>query len=123
MYINIEDFLRGDNSYLMPIRYSYKDIKRITEGFKIKLGSGGFGSVFKGQLRIGRLVAVKVLDKAKASGQDFINEVATIGTTHHVNVVQLIGFCVDGSKCALIYEFMPKDLLKSTFFHMKRVLP
>ncbi|KAF1871359.1 hypothetical protein Lal_00020152 [Lupinus albus] len=82
----IINFLRGDNSYLMPIRYSYKDIKRITEGFKIKLGSGGFGSVFKGQLRIGRLVAVKVLDKAKASGQDFINEVATIGTTHHVNV-------------------------------------
>ncbi|CAL0319495.1 unnamed protein product [Lupinus luteus] len=116
MYINIEDFLRGDNGYMMPIRYSYKDIKRITEGFKIKLGSGGFGSVFKGQLRSGRLVAVKVLDKAKASGQDFINEVATIGTTHHVNVVQLIGFCVDGSKRALIYEFMPNGSLEKYIF-------
>ncbi|XP_019417734.1 PREDICTED: rust resistance kinase Lr10-like [Lupinus angustifolius] len=116
MYINIEDFLRGDNSYMMPIRYSYKDIKRITEGFKIKLGSGGFGSVFKGQLRSGRVVAVKVLNKAKESGQDFINEVATIGTTHHVNVVQLIGFCVDGSKRALIYEFMPNGSLEKYIF-------
>ncbi|KAK7282586.1 hypothetical protein RIF29_11487 [Crotalaria pallida] len=100
----------------MPLRYSYKDIKRITEGFKIKLGNGGYGSVFKGKLRSGRVVAVKVLDKGKASGQDFINEVATIGTIHHVNVVQLIGFCIEGSKRALIYEFMPNGSLEKYIF-------
>lgn len=100
----------------MPIRFSYKDIKRITNGFKIKLGNGGYGSVFKGKLRSGRLVAVKLLDKAKANGQEFINEVATIGTIHHVNVVQLIGFCVEGSKRALIYEFMPNGSLEKYIF-------
>jgi len=119
MYEGIEDFLRSNND-IMPIRYSYKDIKKITEQFKTKLGNGGYGFVYKGQLRSGRLVAVKLLDKAKSNGQDFINEVATIGRIHHVNVVQLIGFCVEGSKRALIYEFMPNGSLeKYIFSHTK----
>jgi serine/threonine protein kinase len=115
MYAGIESFLRRDNS-IMPVRYSYKDIKKITKQFKTKLGSGGYGSVFKGQLRSGRLVAVKLLDKAKSDGQDFINEIATIGRIHHLNVVQLIGFCVEGSKRALIYEFMPNGSLEKYIF-------
>ncbi|MCI30553.1 kinase-like protein, partial [Trifolium medium] len=85
MYDGIEYFLCSDNN-IMPIRYSYKDINKITEQFKIKLGNGGYGSVFKGKLRSGRLVAVKLLDKAKSNGQDFVNEVATIGRIHHINV-------------------------------------
>ncbi|AES59898.2 receptor-like kinase [Medicago truncatula] len=119
MYDGVEDFLSSDNS-IIPIRYSYRDIKKITEQFKTKLGNGGYGSVFKGQLRSGRLVAVKLLDKAKSSDQDFVNEVATIGRIHHVNVVQLIGFCVEGSKRVLIYEFMPNGSLeKYIFSHTK----
>ena len=47
-----------------------------------------------------------MLDESKVNGQDFINEVATIGRIHHMNVVQLIGFCAKGPKCALMYEFM-----------------
>jgi serine/threonine protein kinase len=100
----------------MPIRYSYKEIKKITEQFKTKLGNGGYGSVFKGQLRSGRLVAVKLLDKGKSNDDDFINEVATIGRIHHVNVVQLIGFCVEGSERALIYEFMSNGSLEKYIF-------
>ncbi|KAI9074571.1 hypothetical protein K1719_043412 [Acacia pycnantha] len=115
MYNNIEEFLHSDNN-IMPIRYSYRDIKKMTKGFKIKLGKGGYGSVFKGQLRSGRHVAVKVLDKAEANGQDFINEVATLGRIHHVNVVQLIGYCVEGSKRALIYEFMQNGSLDKYIF-------
>ncbi|KAF7816704.1 putative glycerophosphodiester phosphodiesterase, protein kinase RLK-Pelle-LRK10L-2 family [Senna tora] len=110
MYDNIEDFLQADNS-IVPIRYSYKDIKKMTQAFKVKLGKGGYGSVFRGQLQSGRLVAVKMLDKAEAQGQDFINEVATLGRIHHVNVVHLVGYCVDGSKRALIYEFMKNGSL------------
>ncbi|KAF3433887.1 hypothetical protein FNV43_RR24990 [Rhamnella rubrinervis] len=90
----------------MPIRYSYSNIRKMTQGFKDKLGEGGYGSVYKGNLRSGRLVAIKILEKTKANGQDFINEVATIGRIHHVNVVQLVGFCVEGSKRALVYDFM-----------------
>jgi hypothetical protein len=111
IYENIEDFLQGNS--LMPIRYSYKEIKNMTRGFKDKLGEGGYGKVYKGKLRSGPLVAIKMLGKAKGnqSGQDFINEVATIGRIHHTNVVRLIGFCVEGSKRALVYEFMPNSSL------------
>ncbi|CAJ2674598.1 unnamed protein product [Trifolium pratense] len=109
MYENIEVFLRG--STLTPIRYSYKEIKTMTRSFRDKLGEGGFGAVYKGKLRSGPFVAIKMLSKSKGNGQDFINEVATIGRIHHTNVVQLIGFCFEGSKRALVYEFMPNGSL------------
>ncbi|TYJ47245.1 hypothetical protein E1A91_A02G174700v1 [Gossypium mustelinum] len=81
-----------------------------------KLGEGGYGSVFKGKLRSNLLVAVKLLGKAKTNGQDFISEVATIGRIHHVNVAKLVGFCVEGSKQALVYDFMPNGSLDKIIF-------
>ncbi|XP_068343675.1 rust resistance kinase Lr10-like [Pyrus communis] len=110
MYSTIEDFLQCNNNF-MPIRYSYSEIKKMTCKFNDKLGEGGFGSVFKGKLRSGRFVAIKVLSKPKANGQDFISEIVTIGRIHHANVVQLVGYCVDGSKRALVYDFMPNGSL------------
>ncbi|XP_058206148.1 rust resistance kinase Lr10-like [Rhododendron vialii] len=84
----------------------------MTNGFRDKLGEGGYGSVYKGKLRSGPPVAVKMLSKPKANGQEFINEVATIGRIHHVNVVQLIGYCAERSKRALLYDFMPNGSLE-----------
>ncbi|GLT29048.1 hypothetical protein SLA2020_039380 [Shorea laevis] len=115
MYNSIEEFLQSNNN-LMPVRYSYSKIKKMTNGFKEKLGEGGFGQVYKAKLQSGRLAAIKMLGKSKATGQDFINEVATIGRIHHVNVVQMIGFCVEGSKRALVYDFMPNGSLDKHIF-------
>ncbi|KAK4362955.1 hypothetical protein RND71_018196 [Anisodus tanguticus] len=105
MYQSIEDFLQIQSN-LLPIKYSYSEIKKMTNKFKEKLGEGAYGTVFKGKLRSGPFVAVKMMHKSMASGQEFISEVSTIGRIHHVNVVQLVGFCVEGSKRALVYEFM-----------------
>ncbi|KAG6655969.1 hypothetical protein CIPAW_05G253600 [Carya illinoinensis] len=99
MYNAIEEFLQKHND-LVPIRYSYSEVKKMT----------------KGTLQSGQLVAVKMLGKSKANGQEFISEVATIGTIHHVNIVQLIGFCVEGSKRALVYEFMSNGSLNKYIF-------
>ncbi|XP_056163014.1 rust resistance kinase Lr10-like [Syzygium oleosum] len=112
---NVEDFLQSNNNFL-PIRYRYSDIKKITGGHKVKLGKGGYGSMFKGKLRSGGEVAIKILKKGKANGQDFISEVATIGRIHHVNVVELIGFCFEGSKQALVYDFMHNGSLDKHIF-------
>ncbi|XP_048421961.1 rust resistance kinase Lr10-like [Pyrus x bretschneideri] len=122
MYSTIEDFLQRDKNF-MPIRYSYSDIKKMTRKFKDKLGEGGYGSVFKGKLRSGRFVAIKVLGKSKANGQDFISEIATIGRIHHANVVRLVGYCVEGSKRALVYEFMANGSLDKYIYSKEGSVP
>ncbi|CAN4078463.1 unnamed protein product [Withania somnifera] len=106
MYDRIEGFLQTQINF-MPIRYSYYNIKKMTGGFKENLGEGGYGSIYKGKLRSGRDAAVKMLSKPKAGNQDFMNEVATIGRIHHVNVVGLVGYCVEETKRALVYDFIP----------------
>ncbi|KAK7266887.1 hypothetical protein RIF29_19547 [Crotalaria pallida] len=122
MYENIENFLLDNN--LNPIRYEYKEIKKMTGGFKVKLGQGGFGAVYKGKLRSGLDVAIKMLSKFNDNnGQDFISEVATIGRIHHVNVVRLVGYCVEGKKRALVYEFMPNGSLDKYIFSREDNVP
>uniref|UniRef100_A0A6N2NAV7 Protein kinase domain-containing protein n=1 Tax=Salix viminalis TaxID=40686 RepID=A0A6N2NAV7_SALVM len=103
MYDNIEKFLQSHDNDLVPIRYTYSEIKKITNGFKNKLGEGGFGSVFVW------CAAVKLLGNSKANGQDFINE--------------LLGVSVEGSKRALIYEFMPNGSLEKYIFSRQGSVP
>ncbi|KAG1327393.1 LEAF RUST 10 DISEASE-RESISTANCE LOCUS RECEPTOR-LIKE PROTEIN KINASE-like 2.1 [Cocos nucifera] len=107
----VENFLKNCEP-MSPKRYRYADIKRMTKCFKFQLGQGGYGSVYKGWLEDGRKVAVKVLTDSKGNGEEFINEVACIGRTYHVNIVTLLGFCSKGSKRALVYEFMPNGSLE-----------
>ncbi|XP_042487652.1 rust resistance kinase Lr10-like isoform X2 [Macadamia integrifolia] len=114
--VRILKFL-DDYKALKPSRYTFADIKRITNQFKEKLGQGGYGSVYKGKLSNEILVAVKVLiNNSTRDGEDFINEVATIGTIHHINVVRLVGFCADGYRRALVYEFLPNESLEKFIF-------
>ncbi|KAL8486885.1 hypothetical protein ACS0TY_023541 [Phlomoides rotata] len=116
----IEDFLQSENN-LMPIRYSYSEIKKMTRGFREKLGQGGYGTVYKGKLRSGYDVAVKLLGKPGGNGQDFMNEIATIGRIHHVNIVNLVGYCAEGSKRALVFDFMPNDSLDKHIFGREKI--
>ncbi|XP_052291028.1 rust resistance kinase Lr10-like isoform X2 [Citrus sinensis] len=113
--LNIETFLRNHGS-LAPRRYSYADIKKMTNSFKYKLGQGGYGSVYKGKLIDGSNVAVKVLNDSKGNGEEFINEVASISRTSHVNVVTLLGFCFEGRRRALIYEFVSNGSLEKFIY-------
>ncbi|KAL8532027.1 hypothetical protein ACS0TY_008580 [Phlomoides rotata] len=107
---DIENFLLQYGS-LAPKRYKYSEIKKITKSFSDELGKGGYDSVYKGGLHDGSLVAVKVLMETDSNGEEFMNEVASISRTSHVNVVTLLGFCYEGEKRALVYEFMPNKSL------------
>ncbi|KAK1663883.1 hypothetical protein QYE76_052042 [Lolium multiflorum] len=113
--LKIEMFLKAYGTS-KPTRYTFSEVKKATRRFKDKLGQGGFGSVYKGQLTNGVPVAVKMLENLKGDGQEFINEVSTIGRIHHANVVRLLGFCSEGTRRALIYQFMPKGSLDSYIF-------
>ncbi|WVZ72165.1 hypothetical protein U9M48_020670 [Paspalum notatum var. saurae] len=112
---NIEEMLKGYDS-LVPKRYKYAELKKITRSFKDKLGEGGYGLVFRGNLEDGREVAVKLLKGSKGNGQEFVNEVVSIRQTSHVNIVNLLGFCLHGSKRALIYEYMAKGSLEKYIY-------
>ncbi|CAL2232360.1 unnamed protein product [Prunus armeniaca] len=112
----IEEAFLVNYGPLQVRRYSYLEVKKMTDSFKEKLGQGGYGSVYKGKSNDGSLVAVKVLSKLKGNGEEFMNEVAAISRTSHVNIVSLLGFCFEGSKRALIYEFMPNGSLDKFIF-------
>ncbi|GAB4827917.1 hypothetical protein Ancab_034801 [Ancistrocladus abbreviatus] len=114
---NIEAFLKNHGS-LAPKKHTYRCIEKITNNFREKLGEGGYGSVYKGKLSDGRLVAVKLLKSSKGNGEGFINEVASISRTNHVNIVTFLGYCFEGGKRALVYEFMPNGSLDK-FIHGK----
>ncbi|CAL8136895.1 unnamed protein product [Prunus armeniaca] len=113
---DVEAFIRNYGS-LTPKRYTYENVKKMTDSFRDKIGKGGYGTVYKGRLPDGLLVAVKVLSESNGNGgEDFINEVASIGRTSHVNIVTLSGFCYEGDNRALIYEYMPNGSLDK-FIH------
>ncbi|KAK9085002.1 hypothetical protein Sjap_025413 [Stephania japonica] len=86
-----------------------------------KLGSGGFGSVYKGKLSGGREIAVKRLSKNSGQGIiEFKNEVVLIAKLQHRNLVQILGCCVEEDEKMLVYEFMPNKSLDFLLFDPTR---
>ncbi|KAJ4713424.1 Receptor-like kinase [Melia azedarach] len=108
---DLEAFIRNHGPLALK-RYSFSHVKKMTNSFKDKLGQGGYGGVYKGKLSDGHLVAVKLLNTSKGNGQEFINEVASISKTSHVNVISLLGYCLEVDRRVLIYEFMPNGSLE-----------
>uniref|UniRef100_I1NJR2 Protein kinase domain-containing protein n=1 Tax=Oryza glaberrima TaxID=4538 RepID=I1NJR2_ORYGL len=115
IHLKVEMFLKTYGTS-KPTRYTFSEVKKIARRFKVKLGQGGFGSVYRGELPNGVPVAVKLLENSEGEGDEFINEVATIGRIHHANIVRLLGFCSEGTRRALIYEYMPNDSLEKYIF-------
>ncbi|RHN82335.1 putative glycerophosphodiester phosphodiesterase, protein kinase RLK-Pelle-LRK10L-2 family [Medicago truncatula] len=101
----IEEFLK-EHGPLPAARYNYSDVTKMTNFFRNKLGQGGYGGVYKGKLHDERIVAVKVLSESKGDGEDFINEVASISRTSHVNVVRLLGFWMIANCVARGLEYL-----------------
>ncbi|KAK4260204.1 hypothetical protein QN277_003350 [Acacia crassicarpa] len=109
----VDKFLK-DYAELRPTRYSYAEIKRITNQFKDKLGEGSFGTVFKGNISSEFQVAVKILsDSIIGNGEEFIIEIGMMAKVHHVNITRLVGFCAQGFRRALVYEYLPNGSLQN----------
>ncbi|XP_062151709.1 G-type lectin S-receptor-like serine/threonine-protein kinase At2g19130 [Alnus glutinosa] len=101
------------------VAFGYRDLQNATKNFSDKLGRGGFGSVFKGTLSDSTVIAVKKLESISQGEKQFRTEVSTIGTINHVNLVRLRGFCSEGSRKLLVYDYMPNGSLESYLFHEK----
>ncbi|CAM8927221.1 unnamed protein product [Rhodiola kirilowii] len=99
--------------------FTYKELKFATDRFSSsnKIGEGGFGSVYKGRLKDGRSVAVKVLSVESSQGDtEFISEIASLCNISHENLVKLYGGCVHGVQRLLVYEYMLNNSLSETVF-------
>ncbi|KAI4339020.1 hypothetical protein MLD38_024008 [Melastoma candidum] len=93
MFSSQTDFGKGSFSYGVPI-FDYEELEKATNHFDCaaELGNGGFGKVFKGKLRDGRVVAVKRLYEQNYSGvEQFMNEVDILARLRHPNLISLFG--------------------------------
>jgi len=98
------------------LAFTYVDLQRATKSFSEKLGGGGFGNVFKGILSDSTGIAVKTLTGACQGEKQFRAEVSTIGMIQHVNLVKLIGFCSEGDRRIIVYEYMQNRSLDVHLF-------
>ncbi|OVA01440.1 Protein kinase domain [Macleaya cordata] len=90
-------------------KLTFADLLEATNGFHDDslIGSGGFGDVYKAQLKDGNVVAVKKLIQISGQGdREFTAEMETIGKIKHRNLVPLLGYCKVGEERLLVYEFM-----------------
>ncbi|KAL7243437.1 hypothetical protein ACSBR1_015766 [Camellia fascicularis] len=99
--------------------FNARQIKAATQNFSpaMKLGEGGFGSVYKGVLLNGTAIAVKQLSSKSGQGiREFVNEVGTISALQHPNLVKLLGCCAEDNQLLLVYEFMENNSLAHALF-------
>ncbi|XWS33031.1 hypothetical protein CRYUN_Cryun22dG0043000 [Craigia yunnanensis] len=97
-------------------RFSYDYLCAMTLNFSVKLGEGGFGSVFYGSLPNSTMVAVKRLDGTDHVKKSFLAEVETLGIVNHINLVTLIGFCAEKYHRLLVYEYLQNGSLDRWIF-------
>ncbi|KAK1551725.1 hypothetical protein Q3G72_003447 [Acer saccharum] len=101
------------------IVYNLTDIEVATNNLSIenKLGEGGYGPVYKGVLQDGQEIAVKKLSKTSTQGfEEFKNEVMLTAKLQHINLVRVLGFCIDREEQMLVYEYMPNKSLDHYLF-------
>ncbi|XP_008802319.2 cold-responsive protein kinase 1-like [Phoenix dactylifera] len=105
----------GGLSFDKKVRcFSYIELKSATDNFhpSNKIGRGGFGTVYKGILRNGEAVAIKLLSAESRQGvKEFLTEIDTITNVRHPNLVELIGCCVEGINRILVYEYVENNSL------------
>lgn len=97
--------------------YSYKELQIASNDFSVvnKIGRGGFGPVYKGKLKDGTLVALKVLSVESSQGvREFLTEINTISAIQHENLVSLYGCCVEGGHRIVVYGYLENNSLDQT---------
>ncbi|TKY57027.1 Chitin elicitor receptor kinase 1 [Spatholobus suberectus] len=84
--------------------FSYEELANATNNFSLanKIGQGGFGEVYYAELN-GEKAAIKKMDMQ--ASREFLAELKVLTHVHHLNLVRLIGYCVEGS-LFLVYEYI-----------------
>ncbi|KAL1562743.1 receptor-like serine/threonine-protein kinase SD1-6 [Salvia divinorum] len=113
-----------NREYELPV-FSFSSISAATNNFSDanKLGEGGFGPVYKGELLNGQFVAVKRLSRSSGQGlEEFRNETQLIAKLQHKNLVGILGCCTEKDENILVYEYMPNKSLDVFIFESEKKL-
>ncbi|XP_044389053.1 putative cysteine-rich receptor-like protein kinase 20 isoform X2 [Triticum aestivum] len=112
---NIEELaelcIRIEETCVGFAKFNFFQIVDATDNFSERriLGFGGFGTVYKGQLPNGLMIAIKRLDQ-HATIFDFDSELQ-LAKLQHTNLIRLLGWCIHGEERILVYEFMQNSSL------------
>ncbi|CAK9187709.1 unnamed protein product [Ilex paraguariensis] len=101
--------IKTDMSMKDTMRFSFSEIQLATGDFSKEnlLGEGGYGHVYKGQLKDGQLIAAKVRKEASSQGfTEFHSEVNVLSFARHKNIVMLLGYCCKENLNILVYEYI-----------------
>ncbi|XP_021773788.1 cold-responsive protein kinase 1-like isoform X1 [Chenopodium quinoa] len=97
--------------------YTYKELQHATGNFSQvnKIGEGGFGLVYKGRLKDGTLIAVKVLSPESRQGlREFVTELTVLATIEHENLVGILGCCTEGNNRILVSRYLENNSLSQS---------
>lgn len=111
-------------------KFAYKDLKKATKNFHDSaiLGSGAFGIVYKGTLKMHSnhpIVAIKRFKhvESKSDVEAFLTEASSINQVRHRNLVQLQGWCYEGNHFMLVFDYMSNGSLDEWLFPKRRKHP
>ncbi|KAK3426281.1 hypothetical protein EUGRSUZ_F02764 [Eucalyptus grandis] len=89
--------------------FSFNEIQLATQDFSKDnlVGEGGYGYVYKGQLKDGQEIAAKVRKEASTQGfMEFNSEIHVLSFARHKNIVMLLGYCCKENLNVLVYEYI-----------------
>ncbi|CAL4906969.1 unnamed protein product [Urochloa decumbens] len=113
--------LEGYNGYAV---FRLSDLKAATNNFSNEylIGCGGFGTVYKGQLHGGPMVAIKRCFSSGSSSdqkhlsRQFEAEIRVLLKLRHINIINLLGYCIEQGERILVYEYIPNGGLGKFIF-------
>ncbi|MCD7454064.1 hypothetical protein HAX54_023381 [Datura stramonium] len=105
-------------------QFSLDEMERSTNNFdpRLVIGSGGYGTVYKGDIDGGvTTVAVKRLKPGSSQGEnEFWTEIKMLSTLRHEHLLSLIGYCNEGDEMLLVYDYMPRGSLADHLYKLYR---
>eukprot|EP00250_Pteridium_aquilinum_P010843 c19666_g2_i1 orf=206-2053(+) len=109
---------RGKNP-ISASGYSVADLQLATNSFSQEqlIGAGALGSVYRGELPNGKLLAVKKIDQSSSLSiqeEEFTEFVSSISRLRHANLAELVGYCAEHGQRLLVYEYFRRGTLSDT---------